>query len=304
MSVDPSRAAATRTGTIPIGVVCNCKWMSNVGELSRFVKDSGFDCVDIPDWPLQKVKQLTDAGLIIGTVQVPQPWGDLAAGSEAKRSEAIDRCAEYASSLSEHGARIFFSCVFQEEGETDRRKSMDQAIDGYGRLCEALATLSGGDARIVLEGWPGPSPHLPVLACTPEGYRMMLEGTGAENLGVNFDPSHLIRMGIDSVRFAEEFAPRIYHAHAKDTEILGEGLYEYGTSQSATTPLDLAFGETYWRYTIPGHGCARWGRLLEILAAAKYNGRITIELEDMNFNGTVAGEKRGFIASRQYLENV
>jgi sugar phosphate isomerase/epimerase len=278
--------------------------MSNVAELSRFVNDAGFACVDIPDWPLNNVKEVADAGLKLGTVQLPQPWGDLTSGSAEKRSEAIARCTEYAASLSDHGARTFFACVFQEEGATNRRKSMDQAIEGYGGLCEAFAKLPGGGARIVLEGWPGPSPHLPVLACTPEGYRALLDGAGAENLGVNFDPSHLIRMGIDSVRFAEEFASRIYHAHAKDTEILGEGLYEYGTSQEATTPPDRAFGDTYWRYTIPGHGCARWGRLLEILAGANYKGRMTIELEDMNFNGSEAGEKRGFIASRQFLENV
>jgi len=304
MTDGPAEKAQTRTGSIPIGVVCNCEWMSNATELSRFVGESGFECVDIPAWPVEKVKELTEAGLKLGTVQLPQPWGDLASGNERKRNKAIDTCAEYAASLSEYGARHFFVCIFQEEGETNRRKSMDQAIQGYGRLCDALAKLPGGGARIVVEGWPGPSPELPVLACTPEGYRALLDGVGAENLGVNFDPSHLIRMGIDSVRFAEEFVPRIYHAHAKDTEILGEGLYEYGNSQAATSPLDRAFGDTYWRYTIPGHGCARWGRLLEILAGAKYEGRITIELEDMNFNGTQAGEKRGFIASRQFLENV
>ena len=35
-----------------------------------------------------------------------------------------------------------------------------------------------------------------------------------------------------------------------------------------------------------------------------YGGRISIELEDMNFNGTEEGEKRGFIASRDFLVHV
>ena len=108
-------------------------------------------------------------------------------------------------------------------------------------------------------------------------------------------------MGIDPVRFLEEFVSVSFHVHGKDTEILGENLYEYGTLQTAVAPPSISFGETYWRYTIPGHGCARWGKLLGILANAGYGGRISIELEDMNFNGTEEGEKRGFIASRDFL---
>ena len=53
----------------------------------------------------------------------------------------------------------------------------------------------------MIEGWPGPDPLNPVLTCTPEGYRTILRGTGAANSGVNFDPSHLIWMDIDTVRF-------------------------------------------------------------------------------------------------------
>jgi len=152
--------------------------------------------------------------------------------------------------------------------------------------------------------WPGPGPHFPVLACTPEGCRRLIQGTGAANLGINFDPSHLIRMGIDSVRFAEEFAQHVFHIHGKDTEMIEEGQYEYGTLQEPIEAPTIPYGGTYWRYTIPGHGCARWTKLLNILCGADYKGYIGIELEDMHYNGSTSGEKRGLIASRQFLENV
>jgi hypothetical protein len=35
-----------------------------------------------------------------------------------------------------------------------------------------------------------------------------------------------------------------------------------------------------------------------------YKGTISVELEDMNFNGSEAGEKRGLIASRDFLVGV
>jgi sugar phosphate isomerase/epimerase len=41
-----------------------------------------------------------------------------------------------------------------------------------------------------------------------------------------------------------------------------------------------------------------------ILKDAGYQGMVSIELEDENFNGTEQGEKRGFTVSRDYLASV
>ena len=41
---------------------------------------------------------------------------------------------------------------------------------------------------------------------------------------------------------------------------------------------------------------------LEILAAAGYDGFVSIELEDANFNGTEEGEKQGLLLARRFLE--
>ena len=296
--------AKTHTGSIPIGIRCNCTWQSDPAKLIPFVQAQEFEAVDIGPWTSSQIQPLVDAGIEIGSVDLPQPWGDLTARDTGKRDAAVDACVEYVKSVYDLGARVFFVCVFQEDSPASRKASMDQAIGGYGRLCELLAALPGGGAKIVMEGWPGPAPRFPVLACTPEGYRGIIQGTGAKNLGVNFDPSHLIRMNIDCVRFLEEFIESVFHAHAKDTEIFSEGLYEYGTLQEAIDPPNIDYGENYWRYTIPGHGCARWGKLLTLLETAGYGGKLCIELEDGNFNGTEETEKRGFIASRDFLVHV
>jgi sugar phosphate isomerase/epimerase len=296
--------ARTRTGSIPIGTRCNAAWMSNVPDITAFAVEHGLECLDPGSWEPEKIKAITDAGLALGTVDLPQPWGDLASADSAKRNDAVDTCVEFVKSVYDHGARIFFVCVLSEPNETDRKKCMEYAIQGYGRLCEAIAPLPDGGARIAMEGYPGSAPNYSILACTPESCRRILHETGAANLGINFDPSHLLRMGIDPVRFAEEFAPQVFHIHGKDTEILAEGVYEYGTQQQAEDPPKVPYGGTYWRYTIPGHGGARWSKMLGILAGSGYAGRLGIELEDMNYNGTEAGEKQGLIASRQFLETV
>ena len=121
-------------------------------------------------------------------------------------------------------------------------------------------------------------------------------------MGINYDPSHLLRMGIDPLRFLQEFIERIYHVHGKDTEIVEERLYEYGHEQTATFAKNISFGNQAWRYAIPGHGIMRWKEAFSRLAEAEYKGIISVELEDANFNGSEKGEKLGLLKSLQYLE--
>jgi sugar phosphate isomerase/epimerase len=156
----------------------------------------------------------------------------------------------------------------------------------------------------VIEGYPGSYPYFPAFCCTPESLRIFFKETAADCLAINFDPSHLIRMGIDPIRFLGEFAGRIGHVHAKDTEIIAEQLYEFGNLQPATQADPIPFGGHCWRYCIPGRGQAPWAKMLAMLKDAGYRGFVSIELEDANFNGTEAGEQRGLLASRDFLVNV
>jgi sugar phosphate isomerase/epimerase len=84
-------------------------------------------------------------------------------------------------------------------------------------------------------------------------------------------------------------------------ECRGRGLLPRRPSTSVLKP-PWRCGGNHRRYCIPGHGQMRWTKAFEILAAAGYKGRISIELEDGHFNGTEAGEKEGLLLARCYLE--
>jgi sugar phosphate isomerase/epimerase len=60
-------------------------------------------------------------------------------------------------------------------------------------------------------------------AYSPELWEALFNEVPDENFGLNFDPSHLYWLGIDHNRAATEFASRIFHVHAKDTEMLPDG---------------------------------------------------------------------------------
>jgi len=106
-----------------------------------------------------------------------------------------------------------------------------------------------------------------------------------ENFGLNYDPSHLIHQQIDYIGGVERYAKRIFHTHAKDTEILEHRLKHIGNQAGG-----------WWRYVIPGFGAIRWGEYIASLRRIGYNGVLSIEHED-----SALGREEGFIKGKHYL---
>lgn len=291
--------AHTRTGKFPIGFRRGWSdWQRDMNSLIAFAGDHDFSVLDFGPITAAELAPVFAAGLKVGSVDL-KDWSALASNDPGKRQAAVDANLAMVQPLTDAGVTNFFAVVFPEDPSRKRKESFDLAAKGYAALCEKLEPLG---AKIVLEGYPGGSGE--ALACTPADLRPFFNAVGSDAIGVNFDPSHLVRMGINPVRFVDEFATRIFHVHGKDTELLDDELYEHGNYQAATFARGHGFGRHHWRYTLPGHGCARWGRLLSTLAATGYRGAVCIELEDENFNGSETGEKQGLILSRDFLAGV
>jgi sugar phosphate isomerase/epimerase len=282
----------TRTGHFGIGFRRGGgEWQKDLPALIDWAKANDFECIDVRG--VESVRQMHEARLAIGSADLPDARG-MISPDEDRRDQALAANSQYVRDC--RGlVRNFFLVMLPEEPDEPRKENFRCMVDSYSRFTDVL---TGCGARVVIEGWPGPG----ALCCTPETIRALLKAVDSPAIGLNYDPSHLIRMGIDPIRFLEEFAGRVGHVHGKDTEILGERLYELGHEQPATFAERIAFGGTHWRYTIPGHGQMRWSRALEILAAAGYDGFVSIELEDASFNGTEEGEKLGLLLARRFLE--
>jgi len=218
-----------------------------------------------------------------------------------RRADAIAAAAEHIRGVAALGVRNIFCVILPENDAAPRRQNFALAVEGFGALAAAIERTG---ARIVIEGWPASPPYYSSVVCTPETHREFFTQIGSQALAINFDPSHLIRMGIDPLRFLDEFGPRVGHVHAKDTLILPDGLYEYGNLQPATLAKPHIYGGFHWRYTIPGHGASPWPQLLATLKKTGYAGILSVELEDEDFHGSEEAEQRGLIASREFLEKV
>jgi sugar phosphate isomerase/epimerase len=286
---------ATRTGGFPIGFRRGwSEWQKDISGPIQWAKANGFSVIDVGA-DVTTAKTVAEAGLHLGSVDLAD-WSGVISANKDKRDQALAKNEELFAALAPLGTMNYFAVLLPETPEKKRSENFEIAVEGLTALAQLLEKYSG---RLVLEGWPGNG----ALACTPESYRAVFNAVPSKSMGVNFDPSHLVRMGIDPIRFVEEFASRVYHVHGKDTEIITEGVYEFGTEISATLAHGHGFGSHHWRYTIPGHGQVRWVRAFEILKAAGYAGAVSIELEDENFNTDEAGEKQGLLAGGTFLSS-
>jgi len=294
--------ANTQTGNFPIGFRCNCKWQADVSATIEYAKAQQFEFIDRRTATMDELDMITSAGLRIGSIDLPQPWRDLTSPDAGVRAAMVDSTAEYVSDVvGRVGPIPFFACAFPNTDDAPRQESFALVVEAYGSLCEKIAPTG---ATIALEGYPGPWPYYPTHACTPSECRALIKEVRSPALGFTYDPSHLIRMGIEPFRFLEEFIDRVYHVHGKDTELFSDDLYEFGHMQSPPHVKPHGYGGHCWRYTIPGSGCAPWKKIMSKLESAKYAGIVSIELEDENFNGDPEREKEGFVNSRDYLATV
>lgn len=292
--------AKTSTGGFPIGFRrVGSNWQKNPESLAHWAVNHRFGFVDVSKQDAAAdLAILSRAGLRAGSADLLDGDGYRAmiAPDSATRREAITATRSHIETCAAAGASIFFAVTIPADAQMPRKQNFDYVVESYAALIPALERT---DSRVVIEGWPGPG----AVCCTPETYRAFFREVGSDRFGVNYDPSHLLRMGVDPLRFLKEFADRVHHVHAKDTAISDECLYEFGHEQPATFAKPHGWGGAVWRYTVPGHGRTDWTGTFRMLKETGFAGLVSIELEDENFNGTEAGEQRGLITSREFLEN-
>jgi sugar phosphate isomerase/epimerase len=136
--------------------------------------------------------------------------------------------------------------------------------------------------------WPGGKN----LATTPAIWRRMFQEFPAAHFGLNFDPSHFIWQHMDYLRPLREFAPRLFHVHAKDARLDQDRLDEVGI---LATPLQFHTPK------LPGLGDVDWAKLFSVLTDVGYDGPVCIEVEDRAYEGTLESRKAALRQSARYL---
>lgn len=267
-----------------------------IAEIAGRAKSIGLDVLDLPAAFAPGVEACRAAGLGIGSVD-GMAGGDLVSADESVRESAVAKVIEQVEAMGKAGLRTMFLCIVPRSDTQPIARSFDYFREVFPAIARACETFG---VRIAFEGYPGPAPFYHTLGYTPELWRAMFKAVPSSTLGLCYDPSHLVRLGIDYLRVLEEFSDRIHHCHGKDTALLPEGRYLYGDAEPVLAEApDFAGGG--WRYCIPGSGTVNWAQVADGLHRANYDGCVCIELEDSHYNGSLQGELRGVEKALDHL---
>ncbi len=159
--------------------------------------------------------------------------------------------------------------------ETQQSGNAEATLPAFtATFAEHARVAEGSGVKIALENWPGAHPYglSRNIAFSPHLWERLFDAVPSPALGLEYDPSHLVRLQIPHVAAIKRFSDRIHHVHAKDTTIRREVLEEVGTT-----------GQGWWRYSIPGRGEVDWNGVFAALREIGYDGPVCIEHEDADF---------------------
>ncbi|MGA2598169.1 MAG: sugar phosphate isomerase/epimerase [Bryobacteraceae bacterium] len=252
---------------------------------------SSMDASKLDDRQIAAVKQTLDgAGLHVSAFQAtlnhiaPNP-------DRRKRDNA------YFVQLIELAGKLGIPYIGTASGK-DENKSFQQQVDEVVRVyTEAyFPACEKSKVAILWEPWPeGPN-----IATSPAGYDALFKGFGnTPYVGLQYDPSHLVRQFMDPIQTARDYVDKIYDVHLKDTEIRWDILKRGGIN-----PVDRA---QWWLYRLPGLGSINWAEFFGVLQRSGYQGAMSIEHEDPFYGSPNRGAdfteeyRTGFKMAHRYL---
>ena len=259
---------------------------------AAWAADAGFDALELdagrhigdPARAGEAIELVRGHGLEVCTLTY---FGSLMEPDPAARARNHAAIAALIDAAVEHGVPLV--CTFPGRDPGLAEEENYRQLAGYYRPLAQRAAR--GDVQVILENWPGP--RVDYLATTPAGWARLFELAPEPNLGLNFDPSHLIWQGIEIEAALRGVAARVFLAHAKDTEIFADRLQQAGY-----------FGSGWWTYRLPGHGRIDWRRWLSQLRSAGFDGVVSIEHEDRDWGwpgGGVERRKEGLLEAQRVL---
>lgn len=189
-------------------------------------------------------------------------------GKEAERAEYFQRVIELAPQLGCSVVATMGGCTQESKDSNDVLLSIP-AFQTY--FSEIVKVAQDNDVKIAFENWPGghPAPLMINIAVSPHAWDAMFDAVPSPALGLEYDPSHMVRLNMEYLPAIKRYADRIHHVHAKDTTIDTARLNEVGY-----------IGKGWWRYSIPGRGVVDWDGVFRELKAIGYTGDVDIEHED------------------------
>lgn len=293
-----------------IGFITNCLHQRTLPEIISWAGANGFTSLELACWPREA--NAVDPSLDV--VNFNQARAD-ELNALARQNNITFTCLTYCPNTLEHdpakreaivqhlyrimdaahmlGVKNVSTFIGRDETKT-QKENFDEMVKVFTPL---LDYAGARDVRIAIENCPMPGwqfEGLPGnLAYAPLIWDEMFARLPHANFGLNLDPSHLVWLGVNYYDIVPQYASKIFHTHAKDTEI-------YADKRAYDSILNSGWG-TWWMYRLPGKGEIDWKRWANVLRANGYDGVLSIEHEDPEYERTEELVKEGLQLGRQNL---
>jgi len=283
-------------------------------EVMHFAADEGFECVELMCWPVGKAERryagVTHVDVAelsedrVRTIQTLCTETGVQISGLGYYPNVLSPDKDEATTCTAHLRKVFKASAKLGIGLVntfigrDWTRSVEANWPDMLALWKDLTAYAASlGVRIGIENcpmlftsdeWPGGKN----LATSPRIWRRLFEDLDANNIGLNFDPSHFVWQEMDYLAAVREFASRFFHVHAKDARVDRTRLAEVGI---LATPLE------YHTPKLPGLGDVNWGAFFSALTDAGYDGSVCIEVEDRAYEATLETRKAALRQSARYL---
>jgi sugar phosphate isomerase/epimerase len=306
---------------VKLGFLTSCMPERSLEQIAAWAGANGYEALELAAWP-----QLGDRPFTASHVRAD---GEGAPAAEAERVLGIlDAHGLVVSALAYYDNNLAADPAVRDDYHRHLRACIDVAAELGGvpvgtfvgrdpgrtvaenlreaeRIFPPLVDHAGERGvrlmieNCVMEGWH-PDGYPGNLAYSPELWEWMF-GLG---LHLNFDPSHLLWLGVDPVAALRPYVDRVAHAHAKDAETFPAERNRYGFFGRTATREEDPWNLGWWRYRLPGLGEVDFRRYVDALYEGGFDGVLSVEHEDPVWGGTPELVEAGLRIARNNLRGL
>ena len=213
-------------------------------EVLAFAAEEGFECVEVMCWPTDSTDQRRYAGVThIDVARLDEAGAREVRALTERYGVGISALGYYPNPLAPdqaesdtyvtHLERVIDAAAllgvdvvntFIGRDPAEPIEAQWQRVEAVWRPLVARAEAAGVKLGIencpmlfTLDEWPGGKN----LAISPAVWDELFERLPSANLGLNFDPSHLVWQKIDVDRALRDYAEKLVHVHLKDERVDG-----------------------------------------------------------------------------------
>ncbi len=305
-----------------VGFLTGCLEGMNLEKKARWASENGFKALEVSCWPKNSNRDYSGCDIDVGAFTVKQAENinaymksyGLSISSLAYYDNNLDRDPDKRKFINNHTKKCIDAAAMLDVGMvgTFVGRNIDKAVrDNFDEFEKVFSDLVGyaekKGVKIIIEncpmiGWqrydaPG------TISFTPELWEEMFRRIPSNSFGLNLDPSHLLFQLIDYIELLPKFKDRIFHVHAKDSEVFSDRLKWYGVYDSQLG-ISHGYGQSYWRFRMPGLGQVDWKAFIAGLKSIGYDGVLSIEHEDLLYEGSPDRVKEGLILGKDFIEKL